>query len=178
VCNARASRPAWLFFATLAGIAFILNLPWEIVQMSAYEPPAPAGASTALAHVVPSLGDAALTIAMYGLCALAAGRWRLAGTWNEYVAAALLSGACAVAYEWKALASGWWSYSSRMPVVPLLGVGLWGKAVRQSSGRFSDSVAGVNRLWERSTRPGKLCGVGPRVCQIGTRPALPGGCRC
>jgi hypothetical protein len=67
----------------------------------------------------------AVTFAVYGVCALAAGRCRLAGRWNEYTAAALLGGACAVAYEWKALASGWWSYSNRMPVVPLLGVGLW-----------------------------------------------------
>lgn len=119
------SRSAWLFFAVLGVLAFVLNWLWEIVQMPAYEPPARASASTALAHVVPSLGDVALTFAVYGVCALAAGRWRLAGAWNEYAAAALLGGACAVAYEWKALASGWWSYNNRMPVVPLLGVGLW-----------------------------------------------------
>ena len=123
--NLETSRPAWPFFAALAGAAFALNWLWETVQMPAYEPPAQATAATALAHVVPSLGDMAVTFAVYGVCALAAGRCRLPGTWNEYAAAALLGGACAVAYEWKALASGWWSYSNRMPVVPLLGVGLW-----------------------------------------------------
>jgi hypothetical protein len=123
--NLETSRPAWPFFAALVAAAFALNCLWETVQMPAYEPPARACASTALAHVVPSLGDGALTFAVYGVCALAAGRWRLAGAWNEYAAAALLGGGCAVAYEWKALASGWWSYSDRMPIVPLLGVGLW-----------------------------------------------------
>jgi hypothetical protein len=125
MCSPEPSHPKWRFFAALPVAAFALNWLWEIVQMPAYEPPAQASASTALAHVVPSLGDVALTFAVYGVCALAAGRWRLARTWNEYAAAVLLGGACAVAYEWKALASSWWSYSSRMPVVPLLGVGLW-----------------------------------------------------
>jgi hypothetical protein len=125
VRSPETSRPAWLFFAVLGVAAFGLNWLWEIVQMPAYEPPARAWTSTALTHVVPSLGDVALTFAAYGVCALAAGRGRLAGAWNEYAAASLLGGACAVAYEWKALASGWWSYSNRMPVVPFLGVGLW-----------------------------------------------------
>ncbi len=123
--NLETSRPAWRLVAALAGVAFALNWPWEVMRMPAYELPARASASTALAHVVPSLGDVAITFAVYGVCALAAGRWRLAGAWNEYAAASLLGGACAAAFEWKALASGWWSYNSRMPVVPLLGVGLW-----------------------------------------------------
>ena len=31
----------------------------------------------------------------------------------------------ATAVEWKALASGSWSYTDRMPIVPVLDVGLW-----------------------------------------------------
>jgi hypothetical protein len=121
----QASRPTWLFFAALGVAAFALNWLWEIVQMPAYELPARPSISTALANVVPSLGDVAITFAVYGVCAFVAGQWRLAGRWNEYAAAAFLGGACAVAYEWRALASEWWSYSDRMPIVPLLGVGLW-----------------------------------------------------
>jgi hypothetical protein len=94
VRSLETSRPAWLFFAALGVAAFALNWLWEIVQMPAYEPPARGWASTALAHVVPSLGDVAVTFAVYSACALAAGRCRLAGTWNEYTAAALLGGAC------------------------------------------------------------------------------------
>jgi hypothetical protein len=125
VRSPEAPHPKWPFFAALGVGAFALNWLWEVVQMPAYESPARAWASTALAHVAPALGDVAITFAVYGVCALAAGRCRLAGVWNEYAAAALLGGACAVAYEWKALASGWWSYGSRMPVVPWTGVGLW-----------------------------------------------------
>ncbi len=120
------TRPVWSYFIALFFATFGLNWLWEIVQMPAYAETAGRSFSPiALAHMVPSLGDVALTFAVYGVCALAAGRWRPAGSWTEYVAAALLGGAIAVAYEWKALASGWWSYSNRMPVVPWLGVGLW-----------------------------------------------------
>ena len=120
------SRPSWSFFVALFLAAFGLNWPWEIVQMPAYAETAGRFYSpVALAHIVPALGDVALTFAVYGVCALAAGRLRLSGSWNEYAAAALLGGAVAAAYEWKALSSGWWAYGETMPVVPLLGVGLW-----------------------------------------------------
>src|SRR5260370_30253544 len=76
---------------------------------------------------VAALVDLAITLSVVGLGALAAGelRWGMAGRWNVYVAAALLGGACAVVIAWKALESGRWSYSERMPVVPILGFGLW-----------------------------------------------------
>jgi hypothetical protein len=65
------------------------------------------------------------TLAAYGVGALAAGRWRVAGAWNVYAAAAILGGLFTDAYEWRALAAGWWSKAEAMPVVPALGVGLW-----------------------------------------------------
>ncbi len=76
---------------------------------------------------VATLGDAAITLGIYGLGAIATRRlrWGLEGGWNVYLTAALLGGACAAAIEWRALAFGRWSYSDRMPVVPVLNVGLW-----------------------------------------------------
>jgi hypothetical protein len=81
----------------------------------------------ALLHVLPALGDVAVTFGVYGVGALAAGeiRWGTIGRWNVYAAAGALGDACAVAIEREALASGRWSYTDRMPVVPMLGVGLW-----------------------------------------------------
>jgi hypothetical protein len=126
--SAGRSRQAGAFFAALVVTAFGLNWLWEVLQMPAYadmagRPPY----AVALLHIVPALGDVALTLAVYGMGALAAGdpRWGMKGRWNVYATAGLLGGACAVAIEWKALASGRWSYSDRMPVVPLLDVGLW-----------------------------------------------------
>lgn len=123
----KVSRPRWIFFAAFAVAAFVLNWVWEVAQMPAYAVPARPWGAAALAHVVPSLGDVALSLGVYGIAALAAGRldWAAHGGWNVYAAAALLGGAAATAYEWKALGAGWWSYSELMPVVPILDVGLW-----------------------------------------------------
>jgi hypothetical protein len=69
----------------------------------------------------------AVTLAVYGLGALAAGRWRwgVRPRWNVYATGAVLGGLVATALECRFLASGRWSYNERMPVVPILGVGLW-----------------------------------------------------
>ena len=82
---------------------------------------------TVVTCTVATLGDVAVTFAVWAVGALAAGRltWGMSGRWNVYAAAALLGGAWAVAYECHSLATGRWSYDGRMPVVPLVGVGLW-----------------------------------------------------
>ena len=82
---------------------------------------------TVLPCALAGVGDAALTLAVAGVGALAAGQlgWAWSGRWNVYATAALLGGACASAYEWYGLAAGRWSYTDRMPVVPLLRVGCW-----------------------------------------------------
>lgn len=124
----RESRSLWSFFIALFLAAFGLNWLWETVQMGAYVQTADRPwRAIALLHIVPTLGDVAVTFVVYGVGALAAGelRWGMTGRWNVYATAALLGGACAVAVEWKALASGRWSYSEQMPIVPVLGVGLW-----------------------------------------------------
>lgn len=118
----------WTFLPTLSLIAFGLNWLWEMSQMPAYaEMAGRSWQETALACTVAALGDVGLTLAVCGLGALAAGRlgWAMEGSWNVCAAAALLGGACGVAFEWQALAFGHWTYDARMPVVPVLGVGLW-----------------------------------------------------
>lgn len=126
--NVHASRTPWPFFAALAVVSFGLNWPWEMGQMWAYaEMAGRQWWDTLLPCTLAALGDVAVTFAVWAVGALAAAdvRWGMAGRWNAYLAAALLGGACAVAFEWKALGSGRWHYTDRMPVVPVLGVGLW-----------------------------------------------------
>ena len=124
----RALRSLWPFFAALALASFVLNWLWEMMQMRAYvEMAGREWQDTLLSCTLATLGDVAVTFAVWAIGALAAAdvRWGMAGRWNGYITAALLGGACAVAYEWKDLGSGHWHYSDRMPVVPVLGVGLW-----------------------------------------------------
>jgi hypothetical protein len=120
--------PSWSFFAALLLTAFGLNWLWEMAQMPAYnELAGKPWQETALPCAAASLGDVAITLAVYGLGALAAGRWRwgMMRSWNVYAAAALLGGLFAAASEWYSLRAGLWSYNAHMPVVPVLGVGLW-----------------------------------------------------
>jgi hypothetical protein len=73
------------------------------------------------------VGDVAFALVICGFRTLAAGdcRWGMFGRWHIYVTAALLGAGCAIGYEWRARALWRWSYTDRMPIVPLLGVGLW-----------------------------------------------------
>ena len=122
------SRLLWPFFAVMALLAFGLNWLWEMMHMPAYEEMAGRSwAETAPVCAVASVGDVAVTFVVYGIGALAAGqlRWGLTRRWNIYATSALLGAAIAVAIEWRALALGRWSYSEFMPLLPVVGVGLW-----------------------------------------------------
>jgi hypothetical protein len=124
----QSSCPIWPFIVTLVVAAFGLNWLWEMVQMPAYaEMAGRSWRETAPRCTVATLGDVAVTLAIYAVGALAAGRlrWGMKGAWNVYVTGAILGGASAVAIEWRVLGSGRWSYSERMPIVPGTGIGLW-----------------------------------------------------
>ena len=125
--TAKSSRSLWSFFAALLLASFGLNWLWEMVQMPAYVEMAGRTWRDSLRPcTVATFGDVAVTFAVLGVGALAAGqvRWGMSGKWTVYAMAALLGAACAVVFEWNALATGRWTYNGRMPIVPLLGVGL------------------------------------------------------
>jgi hypothetical protein len=127
-CIADDSRLLWIFFATSALSAFVLNWLWEMFQMPLFvEMAGRSWLETALPCARAALGDVVMAFSIYGLGALAARNWfwGLGGGWNVYLTGALLGGVFAAAYEWNALASDRWSYSERMPIVPILDVGLW-----------------------------------------------------
>ncbi len=119
----RASRPLWSFFLALGLSAFAMNWVWEMVQMPGYvEMAGRSWADTFRLCTRATGGDVLLTFGVYGVGALAAGevRWGATGRWNVYAAATLLSAGLAAAVEWKALAEGRWSYTDRMPIVPVV----------------------------------------------------------
>jgi hypothetical protein len=121
-------RPLWQFFAALGLIAFGLNWAWEMAQMRAFAEMAERPwRATVWPCTLASLGDVVATLAVCGVGSLAAGqlRWGASGRWNVYASAALLGAAWAAAFEWFSRATGRWTYTDRMPVVPVLGVGLW-----------------------------------------------------
>ena len=116
------------FFATTVVTSFVLNEIWEMAQMSAYiETAGHSWTSTLGLCTRAAAGDVGIILGIYAAGALAAGDlgWGVRGRWNIYVMAALLGLACAALVEHAALAAGRWSYTERMPVVSVLGAGLW-----------------------------------------------------
>ena len=116
------------FFATTMLASFVLNEIWEIAQMSAYvEIAGHSWASTLSLCTRATVGDVEIILGIYLAGALAAGdlAWGLRGRWNIYATAAVMGLAYAALVEHAALTAGRWSYSERMPVVSVLGAGLW-----------------------------------------------------
>lgn len=115
-------------FATTAVVGFVLNEIWEMAQMSAYvETAGDSWTSTLGLCTWAAVGDVGIILGIYTAGALAAGDlgWGWRGRWNIYVTAALLGLAYATLVEHAALATRRWSYTERMPVVPVLAAGLW-----------------------------------------------------
>jgi hypothetical protein len=116
------------FFSATVLASFVVNEIWEMVQMSAYvETAGHSWASTLGLCTRAAAGDVGIILGIYAAGALAAGDlgWGLRGRWNIYTTAAVLGLAYAALVEHAALAAGRWSYTERMPVVSVLGAGMW-----------------------------------------------------
>lgn len=120
-------RLGW-FVATMMLSSFVLNELWEMVQMYAYvETSGHSWISTLGFCTRAAAGDAGIILGIYATGALVAGDpgWGLSGRWNIYVTAAVLGLVYATLVEHAALAAWRWAYTERMPVVTVLGAGLW-----------------------------------------------------
>jgi len=98
-----------------------------MLQMPAYlKTPANSWQIKLLVCTAASLVDAVITLGVYGLGAFLTGRlrWAVRGEWKVYLIFALGGATSAVIIERAALAFDFWSYSDRMPILPVLGVGL------------------------------------------------------
>lgn len=115
------------FLLALFASAFLFNWPWELAVIPAYEEVSGWDWLRAFPHcTAATVGDAFVTLGVYGTGALASGspEWGRAPRWNVYLTAAVLGAVAALSLEWRALATGRWSYSDLMPMVPGLSVGL------------------------------------------------------
>ena len=121
-------RSMGAYFTVVALSAFSVNWLWEMFQMSAFvEMAGRSWRETALPCARAAMGDVAMTFAIYAFGALAASdiHWGVTGRWNVNLSGALLGGGFAAAFEWYSLASDRWTYNELMPIIPVLGVGLW-----------------------------------------------------
>ena len=116
------------FFLILAAAAFVLNWIWEMAQMPAYtEMAGLSWLATTRRCTVATIGDVAISLAIYSMGAVAANTvlWGVRPRWNIYAFAALSGAVWAVGVEWWAIATERWSYNGRMPITPMVGIGLW-----------------------------------------------------
>ena len=116
------------FIAIMVLASFVMNEIWEMAQMSAYvETASHSWMGTISFCSWAALGDVGIILGIYAAGALAAGdpAWGLRSRWNIYATVAVMGLAYAALVEHAALAAGRWSYSERMPVVSVLGAGLW-----------------------------------------------------
>jgi hypothetical protein len=121
-----AIRKAAQRFLLVYVIAFGINLIWEMLQMPFYEQMAFTDVGSYLMCLKASFGDANIVIAIYGLGLLLFRRWRWPLGMNLWKVLYLVAigGTVAVLIEHFALRADRWSYSSLMPLLPLLGTGL------------------------------------------------------
>lgn len=118
-------RPPWQPWAALALFSFLLNLPWEFLQVPFYRGLEDARHWDAtLVCVRATAGDSLITLAAYGAVAGRSGRWWLsrltAARLSAFVAAGV--GITAVIEVLSVHTLGRWAYADGVPV--LLGVGL------------------------------------------------------
>lgn len=131
---------------TLFSMAVILNYPWELAHLLFYRWWDITWTAVTFTCFKAALGDGLLILGLYGLgCALFKHReWVLNPGFAGYSFLAFSGMAVAVAIEWHAVVWSRWAYSSLMPLVPVVGVGLY--TVLQLM-VLPPLVAYVTRLW-------------------------------
>lgn len=111
----------------VAIFAFLLNYPWEFLQVPFFAGMATAPHwETVKLCTRATLGDAGIALVAYWAVALPRSRgWILRATGGEVIAFAAVGVAITVAFEWLATeVLGRWDYADTMPTLPLLGTGL------------------------------------------------------
>jgi hypothetical protein len=112
--------------ATIFVLAVIINYPWELAHSPLYE--GMSDFSLARWHCfVASLGDGLLDLLVFGAgwAALRRSDWFVNPGRRGYMVTLAVGLAPGVVVEWAAVhALGRWAYAPRMPMIPILNVGL------------------------------------------------------
>ena len=120
----------WLPEFNVMLFALLLNYPWEFIQAPLFEGMAERPHWAAVkACTRAALGDAVIMlIAYWGVALVNRSRtWIAAPGWRDALLFSSIGVGITVVIEWLALHGWWlggWAYSSAMPVIPGLGIGL------------------------------------------------------
>jgi hypothetical protein len=107
-------------------VSVFVHFLWEMLQSFAYAMDGQPLMRTVLDHLWATAADGALMVLVYSVTALRCrnARWIDRPRPQDAFFVVGLGVVLAVAIEWRALATGRWSYTSDMPVIPWLNVGL------------------------------------------------------
>lgn len=114
----------------LAVFALLLNFPWEVLQAPLFEGMAAAPHSAVIrACLQATLGDAVILLLAHTSVTAATRRrrWAITPSWREVAGFVAVGIAITAMIESLATRGHWaqtWAYSSAMPVIPGIGVGL------------------------------------------------------
>lgn len=115
---------------SLTVFALLLNFPWEVLQAQLFEGMAAAPHSAVIsACLQATLGDVVILLLAHASVAVVTRRrrWLLALARREVAGFVAVGIAITATIEWLATRGHWaqtWAYSSAMPVIPGIGVGL------------------------------------------------------
>jgi arginine exporter protein ArgO len=118
-------KPFKEFVLVVSGVAFLLNLAWELLQVPLFE-----GASYNFKHIafcaVAAVADAIMVLLLYFGFALLYNNsfWINDLTFRRGLILILVGGAGAVLAEVMHTAKGSWAYADAMPIIPVVNVGL------------------------------------------------------
>jgi hypothetical protein len=117
-------RSAWLF-ASLFVAAVAVNFAWEMAQSVLFAPMGGWARATSRCAAA-SVGDGLIVLAIAAVGGLLFRRadWFLRPRAGGYLFAATLGSAVAVLMERRAIATGRWTYTDAMPLIPALEVGV------------------------------------------------------
>jgi hypothetical protein len=141
------------YILRLAGLTFITQWLWEMLQMPAYAEMADQSwAKSARDCTLAAFGDVLISAFIYALVALKHRNWRwgLTPAGMDYALAALVSGGMAIIVERLAIGQGRWSYTNAMPRLPNTEVGLL--PFLQLSVLVPLSLAISHQWWKHSRR--------------------------
>jgi hypothetical protein len=118
-------RTVTRLFVAIFLIAVAVNFAWEMAQSVLYTPMGAPLTATWRCFVA-SLGDGAIVLGIAGSGWLLFGRadWFVRSGPKEYLMMIALGITIAVLLERHAVAAGHWAYTDRMPILPILNVGL------------------------------------------------------
>ncbi len=123
-----AYKPSLLsLLGTLFGTAAILNYPWELSHLLLSGWYDTTWTAVIFASFRAALGDGLLILALYGMgCALFKNKeWILESGLLGYAFLAFSGMAVAVGIEWQTMVWSRWAPNTLMPLVPVVGVGLF-----------------------------------------------------